>query len=71
MISNIRFVMAKLLKITPQRYYKIMKLPSLFPQKCVFSAKKSIFSIKSTVFVWLIQKKALPLPRIRDRCVER
>ena len=56
--------MANLLKITAQRYYKNMKLPSVFLEKCDFWAKNSIFSKKSTIFVWLIQKKALPLPWI-------
>ena len=41
-----------------------MKLPSVFLEKCDFWAKKSIFSRKSMIFVWLIQKKALPLPWI-------
>lgn len=50
------------LKTTVQRYDKIMKLPSLWRKKCVFSAKKGIFSIKSTVFVWLIREKAVSLP---------
>lgn len=50
------------LKTTVQRYDKIMKLPSLWRKKCVFSTKKGIFSIKSTVFVWLIREKAVSLP---------